>query len=318
MRIGKWDSDSGKVFTIAEVSANHCNDKHMTYQLIEQCALAGADAVKFQTFTPKEIAADGISIKTGLNEKHDAWLKSIGGRDTLQDLFAGGGLPREWHHEMKHVCDSNDVEFLSTPFSVNATQFLVEEIGVKAIKIASGDLTFTPLLRYAQSTKLPIILSTGGAFLTEVVNAVHFELLEAYQDGRVAVLHCTSSYPLNPLDANLGAIKTLLSQSYNTVVGYSDHTTNIDWLPVLAVALGARIYEKHVKLDFSLSSADSDHSITTDELSVMIINIRDSAIAMGNGRKVPQPSEMHDRIWARRNPSDWLRPTQRAREGAWE
>lgn len=306
------------VYFIAEISANHCNDKRIAHQIIEECARAGADAVKFQTYTAKELAADGISIKRGLDRKHDAWLASIGGRDTLQDLLSGGGLPREWHKEMKSVADWNGIEFLSTPFSVDAAKFLVEEIGVKALKIASGDLTFKPLLEYANKCGLPVILSTGGAYLTEVVDAVHFEMLEAYQAGRIAVLHCTSSYPLNPRDANLGAIRTLLAQSYNTIVGYSDHTTNIDWLPVMAVTLGARIYEKHVKLGTGIGSIDRDHSITTEDLKDMIKNVDDSVAAMGDGRKVPQPSELHDRIWARRDPSDWLRPTQRAREGAWE
>jgi sialic acid synthase SpsE len=319
MNIGNIEvTNDGSIYFIAEISANHCMDQGVAVELIRACAKAGANAVKFQTFTAAEIAADGIKIQSGYNMKHDKWLASLNGRDTLRDLLADGGLPRRWHKELKHVADDCGIHFLSTPFSVDAAKFLAEEIGVPAIKIASGDLTFRPLLDYVATLGLPIILSTGGSYLSEIWPAVYNSLHDVYIDGNLSILHCTSSYPLNPSHANLLAIQTLASQFDSAIIGYSDHTTHYDWFPVLAVMMGANIYEKHVKPDYNTVSNDAQHSIVPEQFAAMVSNVKAAIRSVGNGQKIPHAAELHDRLWARRDPSDWLRPTMDARNGRWE
>lgn len=314
MNIGDFELDNGKVYMIAEISGNHLMNKKLACELIVQSSIAGANAVKFQTYTAGELAAPGIMIPRGIDAKHDAWL---GSRQTLQDVLLDGGVPREWHKELKSLASEMNIEFLSTPFSVDGAKFLVEEIGVKALKIASGDLTFYPLLDYANSTGLPIILSTGCAYLSEVIYSVQYHLSDAYHNDLLAILHCNSTYPCPPETINLLAIDTLKKTFPKAVIGFSDHTTNTNWVPVGAVMMGAAIYEKHVCHPNMRGGLDERHSITTLELSIMIHHMKSALKALGDGKKVPQELEKHDRLWARRNPSDWLRPTKEARDGLW-
>lgn len=321
MRIGNLEVGNGHLYFIAEISANHLGDKKLAATLIQECAKSGCHAVKFQTYSKDVIAALNVRIPRGIDKKHDLWIDSLKGKDTLQDLLADGGLPREYHSELKKVANDCGVDFLSTPFSVPDAKFLVEEIGVPAIKIASGDLTFTPLLEYVGKTEIPVIISTGASFMYEIVHQVfphEAPLYQKYITEQLAILHCVSSYPLNPEVSNILAIKTLIKQFPQSVIGWSDHTLNIDWLPVLALAAGADIYEKHVRHHTHVGGADAQHSIDTNQLKAMIENIVSALLALGDGRKIPQAPELHDRLWARRDPTDWLRPTLSARKGEWQ
>lgn len=302
------------VYVIAEVSSNHCQDFPTARMLIEAAAGAGADAVKFQTFTAEEIAVD-IPILTGHDAQHDAWVARMGVK-TLHDLYAKGGLPRAWHRELKHITEDVGLHLLSTPFSVDATRFLVEDIGVPALKIASGDLTFMPLLAYAVSTGLPLLVSTGMATMGEIGAAMYGPLDEAVLDFRVCLLHCTSSYPLLPSHANLLALTTIHEECI-CAIGYSDHTTDAEIIPALAVSLGAVVYEKHLRLDDAHTSPDAGHSLTPAQFRRMVEVIRAVPQWLGDGVKEPQASELHERLWTRRSPEDWLRPTQDARTGRW-
>lgn len=316
MKIGEFELRQGQIYFIAEASANHCQDFNLAKRLVIESAAAGADAVKFQTYTAKEIAADGILLPRGSDSAHDEWLENLPGRQTLQDLLSDGGLPREWHAELRHIAKEEGIEFLSTPFSIDAARFLIEDVGVPAIKVASGDMTFHPLLDYLNSMRIPTILSTGGAFLSEVIASVEW-LRNILLDGNLAILHCVSIYPCHETDTNLLAIATLTKQFPESVIGFSDHTVNCDWLPVVAALMGADIIEKHVKLGNAESVVDGRHSVTTWGFSKMVRHVNEALFAIGNGRKVPQAGEMHDRLWARRDPSDWLRPTEQARNGRW-
>lgn len=311
--IGNTLIDQSHVFIIAEMSANHCQDFSTAVALVKAAASAGANAIKAQTMEPENIAAD-IPILTGYDAPHDAWVARMGVR-TLHDLYAKGGLPRSWHHELKHVAQEEGIEFLSTPFSIDAARFLVREIGVPALKIASGDLTFTPLLEYAASTGLPLLVSTGMATLSEVQTAVWGPLALA-REQRVCLLHCTSSYPLDPLQANLAAITTM-QETVGCPVGYSDHSTDPILLPALAVALGACCVEKHLKLDAAVRSPDAGHSLTPGQFRLMVEVIRAVPQWLGDGVKVPQQNEAHERLWTRRSPQDWKRPTDEGRAGTW-
>lgn len=306
--------DTAGVYVIAEASGNHSGSLQTAIELVHAAAGAGADAIKFQTFTPEEIAAEGVTVLRGHDAHHDAWLERLFPGQTpvtLRALLGKGGLPRVWHAPLKQEADACGIGFLSTPFSVDAARFLVEEVGVPALKIASGDLTFTPLLEYADRTGLPLLISTGGATFDEVAHVV-YELSWA----QLSLLHCVSAYPCPIEAANLRAIGTLQTAFPWLTLGWSDHTTSLA-VPALAVACGALIIEKHLRLPVLGQTTDTDHSITPAQFARMVEHIRDAEAALGTGQKAPHALEMHDRLWARRDPSDWLRPCDAARAGQW-
>lgn len=305
-----------KTFIIAEAGSNHCGDMDKAKKLIEIASDCGADAVKFQTFTAKEIASH-TKVPRGFDEKHDAWLTQHNVQ-YLDDLFHKGGLPREWHITLRDYARNVGIEFMSTAFSVDSAKFLVEEIGVKKLKIASGDLTFTPLLRYANSTSrdVEVIISTGSAYLEEVHQAVS-HLQDKYNTEKLSILHCVSVYPCDINDINLQSMLRLVADFPRAKIGLSDHTTNVRAVPCSAVTLGARMIEKHID-DYDGDGVDSNHSIYPYEFSEMVSNIKDVEKSMGLFKKEPNAKEMHDRLWARRDSADWLRPTREARNGRWE
>jgi sialic acid synthase SpsE len=302
-------------YVIAEISANHEHERVRAEALVFAAALAGASAVKFQTFAPEDLAAPHVLVPQGYDLAHDQWLVALGVRE-FRDLFAHGGLPPAWHRPLKLLAEGLGLHFLSTPFSLAAAQFLVEDVGVPALKIASGDLPFTPLLRYVATTGLPVFLSTGGATLAEVEQAVT-ELWQPYMAGRLVLLHCVSHYPMAPEEANLRAIRTLAMSFPRAQVGWSDHSLSADLVPALAVREGACVIEKHLTWDRAEGRVDAGHSLTPAEFARMVRAVRGVRAMRGSGVKGPQPSEGHDRLWARRAAHDWLRPTPEAREGRW-
>ena len=315
--------DPLRPYVIAEMSGNHNQDYAQAERLVVAAAEAGADAIKVQTFTPEEICAD-IPLPFGHSPEHDAWLRSLGVTG-MRELFAKGGFPRQWHVKLKRFAERQGIEFLSTPFSPNALNFLVYEVGVHAIKIASGDLTNTPLLVAAAESQLPILLSTGGATDDEIYAAVTsgLPMFEALRAGRIAILHCVSIYPCPEMEVNLRAIESIRSrvkshERASVVMGFSDHTLSVDRVPGLAIAAGATFIEKHIRLEDDTTSIDAAHSLTPGQFATMVIYVQEVALICGHGRKEPQPGELHDRLWGRRDPSDWLRPTMAAREGRWE
>lgn len=309
--------DPTRPYIIAEASGNHHQDQAQACRLVEAAAAAGADAIKFQTYTAEEICAD-VPLLFGHNAAHDAWARRLG-VTRLRALFALGGLPRAWHAPLKALAASLGLAFLSTPFSVDAARFLVEEIGVPALKIASGDLTFLPLLDYAARTGLPVLLSTGGATLCEVRHALH-RLRPPGQPTPVGVFHCVSVYPCPDDAVNLRAVHRMHASlaDAQTAVGWSDHTLSPDVIPALAVMMGATVIEKHLRLTEDTTSVDAAHSLTPAQFRHMIAAVRALPAILGHGEKIPHALELHDRLFARRDPSDWLRPQMRGRLGAWE
>lgn len=309
---GKSLTDPDQPYVIAEMSGNHNQDLGQARALVKAAAAAGAHAVKAQTFVAEEICAD-VPILFGHDAAHDAWCWRLG-VTRLRELFAKGGLPRAWHRDLKQEAEDLGMDFLSTPFSVDAAKFLVEELGVRALKIASGDLTFVPLHQYAASTGLPVIISTGGATLDEIDEALqqHNKMCT-----EIILLHCRSIYPCDQRDLDLASLETLRSE-FDEPVGLSDHTLSTDLVPAMAVAFGAVMFEKHLRLATDTSSVDVSHSLDSDQFRRYVDTIRICCEIRGNGFKDPHPLELHDRVWGRRDPSDWLRPLQRGREGAWE
>ena len=304
-------TDPDTPYVIAEASGNHNQDQQQARLLVQAAAASGAQAIKYQTFVASEICAD-VPILFGYDAAHDAWCKRLG-VTRMRQLFTKGGLPRAWHRDLKQEAEDLGIDFLSTPFSVDAAKFLVEELGVRALKIASGDLTFAPLHHYAASTGLPVIISTGGATLDEIGTALTVPI----SSWTLILLHCRSIYPCDERLLDLACLDTLRTE-FDVPVGLSDHTLSTDLVPAMAVAYGAVMFEKHLRLTTDTSSVDVGHSLDPDQFRLYVETIRRCCEIRGTGTKEPHPLELHDRVFARRDPSDWLRPVMRGRDGDWE
>lgn len=253
----------------AEAGVNHNGDVDTALHMIDAAAAAGVDIVKFQTYSPEHAIHP--------NHKDYALLSKL-------------ALSHKDFIRLAKHCEQMRVEFLSTPGDLVSLKFLVEEIGVKRIKIGSDDLTFLPLIREAAKTKLPLILSTGMATFTEINRAL-FEIYEVTGnliDANLTLLHCVSAYPCRIEDVNLRAIETL-QRVYRKPIGYSDHTSGT-LACLAAAALGAVFIEKHFMI-FWQEAVDAEVSIYESELEKMVSGIRTIEKMLGNGEKVPCEDE---------------------------
>src|SRR4029079_1682290 len=274
VRIGDREVGGGApVYVIAEAGSNHDRNLDQAKRLIDVAAEGGADAVKFQTF-----AADRIVAETTTRAKY---LDDLLPPDkTMSDLFRELELPREWHAELfRHATDAG-LDFLSTPVDVEGGD-LLDDLGVKAFKVASYELWHLPLIREVASRGRPIICSTGMADLADVQDAV--DTVAATGNDQLILLHCVVNYPPPFSDLNLRAIETL-RQAFHVPVGYSDHSSGIT-APIVATALGAAVVEKHYTLSRDLPGPDHRFAIEPDELSAMVRGIRDAQAALGSGIK---------------------------------
>ncbi len=290
VRIGDREVGGGApVYVIAEAGSNHDRDLDQAKRLIDVAAAAGADAVKFQTF-----AADRIVAETTTRAKY---LDDLLPPDkTMADLFRELELPREWHAELfRHATDAG-IDFLSTPFDFEAID-LLDDLGVKAFKVASYELWHLPLIREVASRGKPIICSTGMADLADVQDAV--DTVAATGNEQLILMHCVVNYPPPFSDLNLRAIQTLRT-AFQVPVGYSDHSAGIT-APIVATALGAAVIEKHYTLSRDLPGPDHRFAIEPDELTAMIQAIRDTHDALGTGVKRMAPAEEDLYTTARRS-----------------
>lgn len=277
------------VFVIAEAGVNHNGDLAVAKALIDVAVEAGADAVKFQTFHADLLAT--------LDAPKAAYqLQTTAAEESQVEMLRRLELSTEAHRELQSHCQRREIVFLSTPFDEAAVD-LLDELGVPAFKISSGDLTNSPLLEHVAAKGKPVIVSTGMSELSEVIEAV--SVLDAAGCVNPILLHCVTDYPANPADVNLKAMQTLRS-AFNLPVGFSDHTEGID-IALAAVALGACVIEKHFTLDRSLPGPDHRASLEPHELRQLLQSIRRVEAALGSGRKVPAPSEIETARVARRS-----------------
>ena len=255
-------------YVIAEAGANHNRDLGLAKALIDAAADAGADAVKFQTYT----GAGLYSAKTPRFEYlHDD--------RSPRDLLDAIALPREWQAELADHARARQIAFFSTPFDRDAVDGLAA-LGVPAMKIASFEIVDLQLIGYAAAVGVPVILSTGMATYGEVEDALN--AVRSAGNDKVALLRCASLYPSPPAIMNLRAMATMRS-AFGVPVGLSDHTTGVS-IPAAAAALGAELIEKHFTLDRSLEGPDHPFALEPDELRTMVQAVRDVEAALGNGR----------------------------------
>ena len=270
------------VLIIAEAGVNHNGSIETAGQLIETAAEAGADLVKFQTFSADRLV-------TGSASKADYQLETTSTSESQHEMIRKLELSREMHEELIAHCKKCGVGFFSTGFDPQSVDLLAE-LGLDRFKIPSGEITNLPYLRHIGQYGKPVILSTGMARLGEIEAAL--EVLEASGTPRerVTVLHCNTEYPTPMADVNLKAMLAI-RDAFGVQVGYSDHTLGIE-VPIAAVAMGATVIEKHFTLDRNLPGPDHRASLEPDELKAMVQAIRNIELALsGDGHKRPSPSE---------------------------
>ena len=276
-------------FVIAEAGVNHNGDPALAVRLVDAAADAGADAVKFQTFRAEALA-------TAAAPKAAYQLRGDGKRESQLDMLKRLELSPEGHRRALARARARGIRFLSTPFDEESADFLAA-LGVPVFKLPSGEVTNHPLLRHVARKGRPVILSTGMCTLAEVREAVAVLRRAGCRD--LTLLHCVSSYPADPKDANLRAMKTM-ADAFRLPVGWSDHTPG--WATaVAAVALGAAVVEKHFTLDKALPGPDHAMSLDPAELKAFVAAVREAAACLGDGVKRPRPCEEAIRRVARRS-----------------
>ncbi|MDD3223509.1 MAG: pseudaminic acid synthase [Clostridium sp.] len=262
--------EGSPVFVIAELSANHLQKYDNAVRLIKEAKKAGADAVKLQTYTPDTITIDCD------NEYFQIKQGTIWDGTTLHKLYEKAYTPWEWQPKLKKIAEEEGLICFSSPFDNTAVDFL-EKMDVPAYKIASFEITDIPFIEYVASKGKPVIISTGIAELSDIEEALKACEREGNKD--VILLKCTSEYPSPYEDINLKTIPNM-AETFGLTVGISDHTLG-SAVSVAAVALGAKVVEKHFTLDRSLGGPDSKFSMEPDEFNDMVKSIRQVEKALG-------------------------------------
>lgn len=299
--------NKNKVLIIAEAGVNHNGDMERARQLIDVAVEAGADIVKFQSFV-----ADKLASKDAPKAKYQIENADQGAGESQYDMLKRLELSEDDHRMLIAYCKEKGIEFLSTPFDVDGVHMLVDKFGLNRIKLGSSELTNAPILLAAAQTGHEVIFSTGMGALDEIRTALEvlaFGYLNSHapksQDDfkgilespaakeallkNVTILHCSTAYPTPYEDVNLKAMQTIFDE-FGIRVGYSDHTLGND-VSLAAVAMGARIIEKHFTLDCSLPGPDHKASSEPAALKALVQNIRRLEAAMANGLENPLESD---------------------------
>jgi N,N'-diacetyllegionaminate synthase len=281
--------DGQKPYLIAECGMNHNGSLELAKRHILEAAKSGADAIKFQTYTADDLVVKGTPKFWDYHE--DA------GKDQHQAYADLKQLSYEDYPELMRFCEENNIEFLSTPFSIQAADYL-NSIGMKAFKIASSDMSTLPFLRHIARFGKPILLSTGASTPEEIEESIG--VIEAEGNNQIIILQCTLCYPTKPEFASLQAIRTMdFNLSYP--VGLSDHTLGV-FPSVVAIAKGAVVLEKHFTVDKTLlGNADHWLSIDPKELKELVCMANDIHTLNGNGNKYVLPCEEETRKYDKRS-----------------
>ena len=284
---------NSKVLIIAEAGVNHNGDLNIARKLIDAAVEAGADYVKFQTFKSENLVSKDA-------KKADYQIENTkNGLENQLQMLKKLELSCEQHLELIKYCKQRNISFFSTAFDLESLDYLYE-LGLKVVKIPSGEITNLPYLIKAASLFEEVIISTGMSNMDEISNSLDVFLQSGISRQKITILHCNTEYPTPMCDVNLMAMLSI-KQKFGVKIGYSDHTLGIE-VPIAAVALGAQIIEKHFTLNRNLPGPDHRASLEPHELHQMVIGIRNIELALGgDGEKKPTESEFKNIIIARKS-----------------
>ncbi len=280
-----------RTLIIAEAGVNHNGDLDMARKLIDVATEAGADLVKFQTFSADRLVTDTA-------KKADYQSQSSVINESQHDMLLHLELTSEMHQQLIAHCAVQNIGFFSTGFDRESVDLLVS-LGQNRFKIPSGEITNLPFLRHIGRFGKPLIMSTGMATLGEIEAAIDVLEQAGTPRANMTVLHCTTEYPTSMADVNLRAMQSI-HHAFGVEVGYSDHTLGIE-VAVAAVALGASVIEKHFTLDRNLPGPDHKASLEPSELKAMVSAIRNIELALGDGIKRLTASEAKNKPIARKS-----------------
>ncbi len=302
------------VFIIAEAGVNHNGDISLALQLIDAAKEAGADAVKFQTFKSAAVISQH-AVKAGYQQEN------TGVYETQLEMVRKLELSYQDHHKLIKRCSERGIQFLSTPFDLQSVDFLIDELCLPRLKISSGEITNAPLLYKVALADKAVILSTGMACLGEIEDALGVlsygylkgdkpsleKFREAYHSDagyqqllkKTTLLHCTTEYPAPFAEVHLGSMH-IMHQAFGLATGYSDHTQGIA-VSIAAVAMGAKVIEKHFTLDRNMPGPDHKASLEPYELKQMVNSIRQVEKSIIPGRKVSGNAESMNKAIARKS-----------------
>lgn len=279
------------ILVIAEAGVNHNGDLALAKQLIDAAADAGADLVKFQTFSADRL----VTLEA---EKADYQSVTTGSTETQHQMLRRLELSADMHYELIAHCATREIGFFSTGFDIESVNFLIS-LGINHFKIPSGEITNLPYLRHIGQFSKPVIISTGMATLGEIEAAIDVLIQAGTTRSLITVLHCTTEYPTPMSEVNLHAMQSIQA-AFGVAVGYSDHTVGTE-IAIAAAALGATVIEKHFTLDRNLPGPDHKGSLEPAELKVMVSAIRNIEVAMGDGIKRLTVSETRNKPVVRKS-----------------
>ncbi len=280
------------VYFIADIAANHDGNLETAIKLIEQSALAGADAAKFQHFSAETIVSDYGFKKLGSNLSHQSeWKKSV------FDVYKDASIPLEWTPILKKECKKNNIEFLTSPYSIEIVDFVDQYL--EAYKIGSGDITWFEIINHIALKQKPYIVATGASNENDVS-----EVIEKFQkiNSKICIMQCNTNYTADSNNfnfINLNFLKKLKQKYPNLIIGLSDHTHGHSTV-LGSIALGAKVIEKHFTLSNDLEGPDHKFSMTPKTWREMIDRSRELELSLGNGEKKIEDNEKDTVILQRR------------------
>lgn len=279
------------VFIIAEAGVNHNGSIETAKKMIDVAVDSGADAVKFQTFKTENLVSKNA-------QKAEYQKLTTDGDESQYEMIKKLELDIDTHKELIAYCHDKNILFLSTPFDHDSID-LLSKLGLHIFKIPSGEITNLPYLQHIGSLKKRVILSTGMSNLGEVEDALDILIIAGTQKDNITVLHANTEYPTPMEDVNLKAMQTI-AEAFKVDVGYSDHTLGIE-VDIAAVAMGAKVIEKHFTLDKNMEGPDHQASLEPYELKAMVQAIRNIEKALGNGVKKTSKSERDNVLIVRKS-----------------
>lgn len=280
-----------KTLIIAEAGVNHNGNIDMARQLIDVAAEAGADLVKFQTFTASRLVTHSA-------KKADYQNKTTDSSESQYEMLKRLELTAEMHHELIAHCSRRNIGFLSTGFDIESIDFL-NSLNLDIFKIPSGEITNLPYLRHIARLNKKVILSTGMSTMGEIEEAISVLEESGTPRSSITILHCTTEYPTPMDEVNLCAMKSI-HEALKVKIGYSDHTPGIE-VAIAAVAIGATVIEKHFTLSRELPGPDHMASLEPEELKSMISAIRNIELALGDGIKKTTKCELRNKSIVRKS-----------------